>query len=137
RMRRVIMRLEKRSHVVSRGDKAGTRKSSDTQVFFFFQAEDGIRDLIVTGVQTCALPIWSRPRTSSPEHSPTQARPSTHRRGALRSEERRVGKECRSRWSPDPCKKKVGRPWPTTSQWCGGARERVFEWSTWCRQLHY
>src|SRR2546427_4273126 len=28
--------------------------------FFFFQAEDGIRDLTVTGVQTCALPIWSR-----------------------------------------------------------------------------
>src|SRR2546427_6215889 len=26
-------------------------------VFFFFQAEDGIRDLTVTGVQTCALPI--------------------------------------------------------------------------------
>src|SRR2546428_14078765 len=25
--------------------------------FFFFQAEDGIRDLIVTGVQTCALPV--------------------------------------------------------------------------------
>src|SRR2546430_10506304 len=30
------------------------------QVFFFFQAEDGIRDLTVTGVQTCALPIFSR-----------------------------------------------------------------------------
>src|SRR5690349_23716739 len=28
--------------------------------FFFFQAEDGIRDLYVTGVQTCALPIWHR-----------------------------------------------------------------------------
>src|SRR2546421_2474852 len=28
--------------------------------FFFFQAEDGIRDLIVTGVQTCALPISGR-----------------------------------------------------------------------------
>src|SRR3989440_10540223 len=27
-------------------------------IFFFFQAEDGIRDLIVTGVQTCALPIF-------------------------------------------------------------------------------
>src|SRR2546430_4831397 len=27
-------------------------------VVFFFQAEDGIRDLTVTGVQTCALPIW-------------------------------------------------------------------------------
>src|SRR3989449_8016913 len=26
--------------------------------FFFFQAEDGIRDVAVTGVQTCALPIW-------------------------------------------------------------------------------
>src|SRR2546428_4210067 len=31
--------------------------SSDAGLFFFFQAEDGIRDLIVTGVQTCALPI--------------------------------------------------------------------------------
>src|SRR5690348_18081106 len=29
-------------------------------VFFFFQAEDGIRDGRVTGVQTCALPIWER-----------------------------------------------------------------------------
>src|SRR2546430_2641387 len=29
--------------------------------FFFFQAEDGIRDLTVTGVQTCALPIWRIP----------------------------------------------------------------------------
>src|SRR3989440_1690931 len=31
--------------------------TTDSYVFFFFQAEDGIRDLIVTGVQTCALPI--------------------------------------------------------------------------------
>src|SRR2546430_4478453 len=35
------------------------------QLFFFFQAEDGIRDLTVTGVQTCALPIWRRRTTSS------------------------------------------------------------------------
>src|SRR5436305_10220793 len=28
-------------------------------IFFFFQAEDGIRDADVTGVQTCALPIWA------------------------------------------------------------------------------
>src|SRR5690606_40136057 len=28
-------------------------------IFFFFQAEDGIRDFHVTGVQTCALPIWA------------------------------------------------------------------------------
>src|SRR2546429_2704134 len=31
------------------------------RVFFFFQAEDGIRDVAVTGVQTCALPICDRP----------------------------------------------------------------------------
>src|SRR2546430_11838635 len=31
-------------------------------LFFFFQAEDGIRDLTVTGVQTCALPISSQIR---------------------------------------------------------------------------
>src|SRR6266498_4383969 len=30
----------------------------DFSFFFFFQAEDGIRDADVTGVQTCALPIW-------------------------------------------------------------------------------
>src|SRR5206468_8241082 len=35
-------------------------------IFFFFQAEDGIRDLIVTGVQTCALPISMRPSYRSP-----------------------------------------------------------------------
>src|SRR5216684_2631274 len=28
------------------------------ELSFFFQAEDGIRDVAVTGVQTCALPIW-------------------------------------------------------------------------------
>src|SRR5256886_9623773 len=36
--------------------------------FFFFQAEDGIRDLTVTGVQTCALPISSWPRPPGPDH---------------------------------------------------------------------
>src|SRR6478672_5770546 len=34
--------------------------------FFFFQAEDGIRDLIVTGVQTCALPILHQVRADVP-----------------------------------------------------------------------
>src|SRR6266446_3253150 len=34
-------------------------------VFFFFQAEDGIRDYKVTGVQTCALPISPRLRPAS------------------------------------------------------------------------
>src|SRR2546427_6720540 len=80
--------------------------------FFFFQAEDGIRDLTVTGVQTCALPI-------SPVMSKLSIRDLTlvdnaavlerdvevhaHEDAVIaesRSEERRVGKECRSRWSP-------------------------------------
>src|SRR6266446_9757850 len=36
-------------------------------LFFFFQAEDGIRDYKVTGVQTCALPISVRAMTASPQ----------------------------------------------------------------------
>src|SRR5690349_762560 len=91
---------------------------------FIFQAEDGIRDLYVTGVQTCALPIC-RPRPppeetpASSESSPPCARGASPRSGARcdrgtracrrldrwraptrsrrRSEERRVGKECSSR----------------------------------------
>src|SRR2546421_293284 len=44
---------------VSFSDSCGgiLRSGSGLRCFFFFQAEDGIRDLIVTGVQTCALPI--------------------------------------------------------------------------------
>src|SRR2546430_6904017 len=92
--------------------------------FFFFQAEDGIRDLTVTGVQTCALPISLRvlgvPQRVVDERSgeslervglagmgakyPCELSGGEQQRvaiaRALRSEERRVGKECRSRWSP-------------------------------------
>src|SRR2546430_6618681 len=41
----------------------GQRNGGDNECFFFFQAEDGIRDLTVTGVQTCALPIYGRQRS--------------------------------------------------------------------------
>src|SRR3712207_7928264 len=95
--------------------------------FFFFQAEDGIRDIGVTGVQTCALPIsWKREHvalgTNTDPYQWVEKRYGLTRgilealRDArnpcsvltksplllrdLRSEERRVGKECRSRWSP-------------------------------------
>src|SRR5205823_10007326 len=84
--------------------------------FFFFQAEDGIRDKLVTGVQTCALPISrarSLPHLGPPfgaafggsDRARANERVRTHRydlplapRTAAtmlgRSEERRVGKEC-------------------------------------------
>src|SRR5207248_4889789 len=83
--------------------------------FFFFQAEDGIRDRTVTGVQTCALPICSRRRSSSAIRASSRrasryARVSTNGRTSgrysYRSEERRVGKECRSRWARCHEKKK-------------------------------
>src|SRR5207249_8443618 len=38
--------------------QAGSRVLCSIRLCFFFQAEDGIRDRNVTGVQTCALPIW-------------------------------------------------------------------------------
>src|SRR5690606_40724283 len=86
---------------------------------FFFQAEDGIRDFHVTGVQTCALPIWNvwgwvlwfpwRPPGSSAASGAAlkgedliQVRQiCEQRRRPLegdRSEERREGKECSTRW---------------------------------------
>src|SRR5256885_5402595 len=105
--------------------------ASVSLVFFFFQAEDGIRDYKVTGVQTCALPIYTRCTAScpletaklsqvqrilgdrvgkdiffysisiDPKHdTPAALKSYAARFHARRSEERRVGKECRSRWSP-------------------------------------
>src|SRR6267378_4843304 len=68
---------------------------------FFFRAEDGIRDLYVTGVQTCALPIALPGELrvlKAAERSLNGQRRGL--RAVMRSEERRVGKECRSRWSP-------------------------------------
>src|SRR5687768_17664107 len=82
--------------------------------FFFFQAEDGIRDVAVTGVQTCALPISSRPapsasRATCARSRPWPARAPERRSTSPRSEERRVGKECRSRWRACNDKKKCKR----------------------------
>src|SRR5256885_2807114 len=96
--------------------------SSMSFFFFFFQAEDGIRDYKVTGVQTCALPIFLHPerrdRHAVRDEGGREGRPrevrlprpqDAHRDpdgreagqpAPARSEERRVGKECRSRWSP-------------------------------------
>src|SRR5207245_4088258 len=50
-----------------------TRVPGSCVFLFFFQAEDGIRDATVTGVQTCALPILAqlRPRADGVERLPT------------------------------------------------------------------
>src|SRR5256885_7334231 len=106
-----------------------SRKHVHSSPPFFFQAEDGIRDYKVTGVQTCALPIYNdRTPTSFVVMSnelntvkilvcPGDAAKLSYkelgwgefrdemssyelRTTGGRSEERRVGKECRSRWSP-------------------------------------
>src|SRR5256885_4745266 len=95
-------------------------------LFFFFQAEDGIRDYKVTGVQTCALPIFGSERVVQGYNVMGVAKAALEASvrylaydlgkenirvnavsagpiktlAASRSEERRVGKECRSRWSP-------------------------------------
>src|SRR5207247_7263815 len=96
----------------------------------FFQAEDGIRDPLVTGVQTCALPIyeecnirtraalekdpvkvrlltglpfrhWDEWRTNIRHHVFVADLDTGEARDVTRSEERRVGKGCRSREAPD------------------------------------
>src|SRR3712207_7437375 len=95
----------------------------------FFQAEGGIRDIGVTGVQTCALPIsgtikenlrWGKEDATDEEiiqackiaqaddfiskfpdgYDTYIEQGGSNVSGGQRSEERRVGKECRSRWSP-------------------------------------
>src|SRR5260370_4494842 len=107
----------------------GIRDSSVTGVqtcALLIQAEDGIRDSSVTGVQTCALPIYlqglrdvriqlvasvpdliqplevGRKLNSMLNEQNESSSIESHRSTDLdkRSEERRVGKECRSRWSP-------------------------------------
>src|SRR2546430_6146343 len=112
-----------------RMDNTGVAAPASTtcsRLFFFFQAEDGIRDLTVTGVQTCALPIleelffrgflfpvlarrlgvaWGVILTALPFAVVHAVQFGNAWSAVLvifivRSEERRVGEEGRSRWSP-------------------------------------
>src|SRR5436190_24185870 len=76
-----------------------------------FQAEDGIRYHCVTGVQTCALPIWKPWKRRLKSCDDGKTRISTW----LRSEERRVGKECRVRGSVKHYNKKLQRQVVTDS----------------------
>src|SRR5205823_7204386 len=84
--------------------------------FFFFHAEDGIRDKLVTGVQTCALPISftevgymagvavsldGQPEAGMGVDAGDVTGSGRFDLAVTRSEERRVGKECGSRWGRD------------------------------------
>src|SRR5256885_5273414 len=115
------------SHVTGCVFQPHVKVRSYIYAVFFFQAEDGIRDYKVTGVQTCALPIswaawWTRGRrptctccrartrcwsgTAARGCGPTStgwpgpAATSTHS-APTRSGERRVGEEGRTRGAPD------------------------------------
>src|SRR5258706_9936263 len=93
--------------IAARKTNHSSKLVSSVGVFFFFQAEDGIRDWSVTGVQTCALPISSEQlalgfgnKSIPGSHEHVDGRDIFRAQSHGRSEERRVGKECRSRWSP-------------------------------------
>src|SRR5258706_11608603 len=75
--------------------------------FFFFQAEDGIRDWSVTGVQTCALPIWAAngricfigaPREGDPDRRDTRDRKSVGDGKSVDLGGRRIIKKKIRRW---------------------------------------
>src|SRR5256885_11392302 len=111
------------------GKSLARSRTAGRYLVLFFQAEDGIRDYKVTGVQTCALPIFVIGTVKGDIHDIGKNLVSMMMEGAgfevidiginnpvdkylealethrpdilgMRSEERRVGKECRSRWSP-------------------------------------
>src|SRR2546429_2823545 len=75
----ILLRYEVQSGITDESDRSVTGCSSRGITicyrFFFFQAEDGIRDVAVTGVQTCALPISSaaRARRRPREHRDLRA----------------------------------------------------------------
>src|SRR5206468_4922238 len=98
-----IASLRRRSRVVDSGVSKRSYPGYENGRTFFFQAEDGIRDLIVTGVQTCALPIFNstgrrEARLTTNDMCETRRHLADEFATDARSEERRVGKECRSRW---------------------------------------
>src|SRR2546430_5810249 len=74
--------------------------------FFFFQAEDGIRDLTVTGVQTCALPISRGGRTA----------PACRATAGRRAGARRLRGRGANRLAPAPTGADQGARWPTRAE---------------------
>src|SRR5690606_39344770 len=83
--------------------------------YFFFQAEDGIRDFHVTGVQTCALPIWFVPAL------PTRLAAQLTPRSSVESNVRICSRRNRcDRWPGRLPWAACPSPRPTTSAWSTG-----------------
>src|SRR2546430_7452243 len=77
-----------------------TAKVCCRRIVFFFQAEDGIRDLTVTGVQTCALPIFAGGVSPHPDRDGTP--PCRETVGGVTSVTRRPPRLLRASVSPPP-----------------------------------
>src|SRR5205823_6863792 len=101
-------------------------------LFFFFQAEDGIRDKLVTGVQTCALPIWIGGRAQArqddarrgpPPRAPAPAPPDGRRDVAGRHPGRRRRRRRGDEVAPRAAEKR--------SEERRVGKERWSEWGGW------
>src|SRR5256886_13515527 len=110
-----------REGVVSENIDMLRRRAGNVElVIFFFQAEDGIRDLTVTGVQTCALPIFPRTGITGPSATREAAR--------RRRSEAKIEDACDSTWFETrrfaaPCKRDYTQT--TTKIGRASCRERV------------
>src|SRR3712207_7040484 len=82
-------------------------------VFFFFQAEDGIRDIGVTGVQTCALPIWTSTSPTARTGSTSCSRRSRPGRARSTSWWPRSTRRCRAACG----RRRHSRPAPRWPSW--------------------
>src|SRR2546430_7405106 len=99
--------------------------------FFFFQAEDGIRDLTVTGVQTCALPIYPagvRDRAGRSDPELPGGRPA--RRAAHRGDRAGAAQPCLSRCTSGRTTRAFSG---SGGWWTGCAASATSRW-TWARR---
>src|SRR5256885_7754845 len=112
---------------------------TDEAVYFFFQAEDGIRDYKVTGVQTCALPIWTDPagRPARPAlRGPWRIAPVPRHRPARPARRPRAAPAARSRCPREPgaagaagaawrARQIAARRWRPAARAAAGPRQRL------------
>src|SRR5205807_7586910 len=110
-------------------------------VFFFFQAEDGIRDYKVTGVQTCALPIYCSYGITPSVCAPKKSRYQTVRRPSMTGRFRSNGadRKCSSMaWKPPSIARKCSGPIRSEERrvgkgWRGGRGREEYGRREWWR----